>query len=262
MSADITGRWQARSRCSFRKQSTVQRFQQQTSLRLQAVLAALTARHLLQLGNEFLPELNTHPALYKWWIASRHVNLQTKMAVHPHSYSAYDALPLPSASIDVLLISHLLETTQYPERILYEAWRVLSENGCLLVIGFNQGYLRRWCSLTSLSKRFLRKSAKENLTPYDYNTDKLRQWIVRHDGIVTHCEQICVGRIGSMYQASGITQVFKPFKWLGPLLEYMLPGRHRIYLIVAQKRTQALTRLQLPVTWPVFKLNKEGVRAC
>jgi SAM-dependent methyltransferase len=46
-------------------------------------------------------------------------------------------LPLPSQSLDLLLLPHVLEFSPHPHRILREAERVLMPEGRLLVSGFN-----------------------------------------------------------------------------------------------------------------------------
>lgn len=45
-----------------------------------------------------------------------------------------DALPLPSASIDRVLLVHMLEMSQHPAEMLREVWRVLEPGGRLIVV--------------------------------------------------------------------------------------------------------------------------------
>ncbi|WP_444930567.1 class I SAM-dependent methyltransferase [Microbulbifer sp. SSSA002] len=49
----------------------------------------------------------------------------------------FEQLPLPSDSIDVVLLHHLLDFSAHPHQILREAARVLIPGGHLLLIGFN-----------------------------------------------------------------------------------------------------------------------------
>jgi len=49
----------------------------------------------------------------------------------------FEQLPLPSESIDVVLLHHLLDFTTHPHQVLREAARVLIPGGHLLLIGFN-----------------------------------------------------------------------------------------------------------------------------
>jgi SAM-dependent methyltransferase len=45
-----------------------------------------------------------------------------------------EALPLPSSSVDRVLLVHMLEIARYPGNILNEVWRVLDSGGRLLMI--------------------------------------------------------------------------------------------------------------------------------
>lgn len=49
-----------------------------------------------------------------------------------------DGLPLPDASIDRLLVAHMLEPTEDPRAVLNEAWRVLAPGGRLIAITCNR----------------------------------------------------------------------------------------------------------------------------
>ncbi|WKD50853.1 class I SAM-dependent methyltransferase [Microbulbifer spongiae] len=49
----------------------------------------------------------------------------------------FEQLPLPSESIDIVLLHHLLDFSRHPHQILREAARVLIPGGRLLLMGFN-----------------------------------------------------------------------------------------------------------------------------
>ena len=49
----------------------------------------------------------------------------------------FDQLPLPSESIDVVILHHLLDFAPHPHQVLREAARVLIPGGHLVLIGFN-----------------------------------------------------------------------------------------------------------------------------
>ncbi|MCO1333297.1 class I SAM-dependent methyltransferase [Microbulbifer sp. OS29] len=49
----------------------------------------------------------------------------------------FEQLPLPSESIDVVLLHHLLDFASHPHQVLREAARVLIPGGHMLLIGFN-----------------------------------------------------------------------------------------------------------------------------
>jgi len=49
----------------------------------------------------------------------------------------FDALPLPSDTIDVVLLHHVLDFSSHPHRALIEAARVVTAGGHLVIVGFN-----------------------------------------------------------------------------------------------------------------------------
>lgn len=62
-----------------------------------------------------------------------------------------DELPLPSASIDLVILHHSADFSAWPHQVLREATRVLRGGGQLLVIGFNP--LSTWGIRNLLSRR-------------------------------------------------------------------------------------------------------------
>lgn len=65
----------------------------------------------------------------------------------------FEQLPLPSESIDVAVLHHLLDFSPHPHQILREAARVLIPGGHMVLIGFNP------FSLLGLSRIFCSSSA-------------------------------------------------------------------------------------------------------
>lgn len=62
-------------------------------------------------------------------------------------HSSFDALPFPSASIDLVLMPHTLEFTHDPHATLAEVARVLVPEGRVVIVGFNPASLwglRQW----------------------------------------------------------------------------------------------------------------------
>lgn len=55
----------------------------------------------------------------------------------PASYAYPDAIPVQSASVDVVLLPHTLEFERDPHQILREADRILIPEGHVVVLGFN-----------------------------------------------------------------------------------------------------------------------------
>ena len=87
------------------------------------------------------------------WLGSRRADAERAIALMPAAQGAVewpqgepsctvlvfdDQLPLPDASLDCLLMVHLLENCQSPANTLSEAWRVLSPGGRLLIVAPNR----------------------------------------------------------------------------------------------------------------------------
>lgn len=70
----------------------------------------------------------------------------------PELQCAYEALPLPNASLDALVLHHALETAADPRSVLREAARVVAPGGRLIVCAFNP--LSLW-GLRRLYARFV-----------------------------------------------------------------------------------------------------------
>ncbi len=49
----------------------------------------------------------------------------------------FDALPLPSDTIDIVLLHHVLDFSSHPHRALIEAARLVKAGGHIVIIGFN-----------------------------------------------------------------------------------------------------------------------------
>ncbi|QFT55469.1 class I SAM-dependent methyltransferase [Microbulbifer sp. THAF38] len=73
--------------------------------------------------------------------ASSRINHCFRLAVSPEQKGAaiveLEQLPLPSESIDVVVLHHLLDFSTHPHQVLREAARVLIPGGHMLLMGFN-----------------------------------------------------------------------------------------------------------------------------
>ena len=61
--------------------------------------------------------------------------------------AAFDALPLATQSVDLVVLPHVLEFAEFPHRILREVDRVMMPEGRVIITGFNPWSLwgvRRW----------------------------------------------------------------------------------------------------------------------
>ncbi len=115
-------------------------------------------------------------------------------------------LPLPDACIDRILLVHALETSESPSELLYEAWRVLTPGGRLIVVAPNRRGL--W--------------ARMDTTPFGqgqpYSRSQLKRLLRR--------------------------ALFSPEAWTETL--YMPPLRNALLIRTAEAWESLGTRLNLP----------------
>ncbi len=57
--------------------------------------------------------------------------------VAPAGFARFDALPLPTETIDAIILHHALDFSPSPHEVLNEAARVVTAGGHLVIIGFN-----------------------------------------------------------------------------------------------------------------------------
>ena len=123
--------------------------------RLDQAVADAFGFHALQLG---LPELDGLRAnrMPHRWVASDSLIVPEPLPLQPprdgisttqldgervHLHCEFDALPFPSASLDLVVLPHALELARDPHLTLREVERVLVPEGRLLVAGFNPASL-------------------------------------------------------------------------------------------------------------------------
>lgn len=94
-------------------------------------LACLYARHVLQVGAF---DRGQRPALFhvaRQWVLDDWPGGPVDIAASPVE------LPLQNETMDIVVLIHQLEFSDYPHQILREAERVLSPEGHMMVLGFN-----------------------------------------------------------------------------------------------------------------------------
>lgn len=95
---------------------------------LQAAAQRIHGQLAVQLSNHY-------PSLITSASTKRHLLLgQTPLA---QVYCDFTQLPLPTASIDGVLLPHTLDWAQQPKQVLHEVYRILKAEGKLIITGFN-----------------------------------------------------------------------------------------------------------------------------
>lgn len=102
---------------------------------LQNQISQLHGKHLLYHGLDSSRDcLSTSPVRHKF-----RLGLPWQQGViQADAWMNSRAWPLPNQSVDVVILQHSLDFTRRPHQVIREATRVLSEDGYLVIIGFNR----------------------------------------------------------------------------------------------------------------------------
>lgn len=213
--------------------------------RLNGLLPNYTGLHLLQLSNHILLSLTTSPIPHKILISNN--SLSTPIpSNYPFLQSAYTHLPFASESINLMLLPHTLESDKNAKLVLSEAWRVLTPNGHLILLGINP------LSLWGLYRLFVlnKKSSKNRHT---YTIQTICQWIHYLGGEICHIESFL---FRPPLSSSFGKWLFDKSFWLEKISPWLLPYLGGIYLIIAKKHTRQANRLSLVWQFPPVLTNK------
>ena len=143
--------------------------------------------------------------------------------------SQFEALPLESDSVDVVVLHHVLEFTRHPHRILREAHRVLMPHGHLLLVCINP-----W-SLFGLRTRALASYRGSPWRGHMITSSRMMDWLSLLDMRVTDIKQ------GFHHLPIQAPRVLHKFDRAWAHAErYSLPFGG-VYLIEARKHMIALT---------------------
>jgi SAM-dependent methyltransferase len=130
--------------------------------RLDAMVADIFGYNALQLGlphNEFL---RTNRISYRFCSAA-HGSADILTEAH--------ALPLASASLDLVVLPHVLEFSPQPHQVLREVERVLVSEGSAIIIGFNP------YSLWGVRKLLARKKAGMPWQGHYFSASRIKDWL-------------------------------------------------------------------------------------
>lgn len=156
----------------------------------------------------------------------------------PALHCEFDALPLPDASIDLVVLPHSLELARDPHRTLREVERVLVPDGRVVVVGFNPtslwamrqrlGTLRRSVGLARGRRPFLPPAG--DLIGYWRARDWLRLLGFEVEG----------GRFGCWRPPLAGERWLQRFAWMDPIGERWWPVLGAVYMICAVKRVRGM----------------------
>jgi SAM-dependent methyltransferase len=114
-------------------------------LHLDACVADIFGYHALQLGLPEIDALRENRMPLRFCASDRLLDARLYNGDGEHTRVAvinrYEELPFASASIDLVVMPHILEFAQEPHQVLREVDRVLVPEGHVVISGFNPGSL-------------------------------------------------------------------------------------------------------------------------
>lgn len=157
----------------------------------------------------------------------------TDAEIYPDLFCKSDSLPIASESMDVVLLSHLLEFADNPHQILRETERVLIGEGHVIIVGFNP-----W-SLWGLWRLLLAWRGRPPWSGHFIGLPRLRDWLTLLDFEIIKTERF--------YFRPPLenTAIMQKLQFMEQLGEYCWPFLGGVYILVAKKRVISLTPIKL-----------------
>lgn len=213
---------------------------------LSRLLTNYQGRHLLLLSNHVLSSLACSPIQHKIRISQTPISAADSTMDCTFLQSNYFNLPFASDSINLVILHHSLESDENAKHILSEAWRVLTPNGHLILLGVNP------TSLWGLNK-ILSSNNTPYFNKYSPTITTVCRWIHLLSGEICHIESFffrppLTSRFG--------TWLFERLFWLEQVSPWLFPYLGGIYLIIAQKYELRLHRLRIAWPFPPILANK------
>ncbi|MDE2564731.1 MAG: class I SAM-dependent methyltransferase [Burkholderiales bacterium] len=208
--------------------------------------------HALQLGLPELDGLRANRMPHRWVACdSLHVGqplalpppadgLQSMLPAHEPValHCEFDALPLPDASIDLVVLPHALELARDPHQTLREVERVLVPEGRIVIAGFNPASL--W-GLRQRAGRLRRGSglARERGLFLPDAGDFIGYWRLR-DWLRLLGFEVEAGRFGCWRPPLHSPGWLERFAWMDRVGDRWWPVLGAVYFLVAVKRVHGV----------------------
>ncbi len=159
----------------------------------------------------------------------------------------YQHLPFHSDSLDVVILSHVLEFEQNPEQVLHEAWRVLMPEGHLIIIGFNLYSLwGLWQKVEQLTQHQL---------DVPWSGQFLSPSIIQHQLFQLGCE--CLESESYFFRPPIASDNYlKKLRFLEIMGKFCWSQLGGIYILVARKQLLTLTPIKPRWRWITMAQTK------
>jgi SAM-dependent methyltransferase len=252
-------------------------------LHLDREVADVFGFHALQLG---LPEMDALRAnrMPHRWVAQDSMLLPDAVPLPPPAEDAgitvsptqpeggvavamlcdFDALPLPSSSVDLVVLPHTLELARDPHLTLREVERVLVPEGRVVIVGFNPA------SLWGLRQRTGHARDRLGLRGHDLfmprSGEFIGYWRLR-DWLRLLSFEVERGRFGCWRPPVVTERWLGRFGWMERLGERWWPVFGALYMLVAVKRVRGMRLVGLarrdklkPQAAPAVVANRQRER--
>jgi SAM-dependent methyltransferase len=181
------------------------------------------------------------------WLASETPHPKAQLITH------FGALPFPSNSLDLVVLPHTLELTEFPHATLREVERVLVPEGRVVICGFNPmslwGFRQQRAHVYrrfGLDRMFLPEAGEF------IGYLRIRDWL-RLLGL-----EIESGEFGCYRPALRHANWLSRFAWMDAVGARWWPILGAVYCVVAVKRVHSVTLLN-PAWRPVRRLASAPV---
>lgn len=220
--------------------------------RLDHAVADVFGYHALQIGLPQIEGLRANRMPHRWVATDtlytpealplppqRDSQISTLPPPEPISlHSEYDALPFPSASIDLVVLPHALELARDPHETLREVERVLVPEGRVVIAGFNpaslwglrqrMGHMKRGLGLGRDQRMYLPSSG-----------DFIGYWRLR-DWLRLLSFEVEMGRFGCWRPPLKSEAWLQRFAWMDDVGDRWWPVLGSVYFLVAVKRVRGM----------------------
>ncbi len=194
---------------------------------LEQVLPDLFGYHFMQIGLVHESGLLECTRINHHFIAQ--LNEETEVVPGAAVRCQADALPIASDSIDVVVMSHVLEFSETPHKILREIERVLIGEGHLIIVGFNP-----W-SLFGLWRLLLAWRDEPPWCGHFFTYNRIRDWFTLLD-----FELISLNR--TFYRPPFQNQKFMgKLQFMEKIGKYCWKAFGGVYVVVIRKQVIPLT---------------------
>lgn len=208
---------------------------------LRALLASEHGKYLLYLGNN--PEISH----LKPPLAPCCMSINKEAAVSsttPILEAEYQALPFANESINIIVMSHILEFEAKMLVCLEESWRILAEEGQLVIFGFNP-----W-SLWGICRLFGTQPQQAPWNGHFHSAEKVRYHLSKLGAEITLCKSIFFGPPAMNGSQN---------RWLEQIASLSFPSAGGIYILVATKHRTLLTPIRPVWSWQSWLANDKNI---